>query len=272
MKIQEINAKSLITKSGLPGSDFVINPYVGCTHGCIYCYARFMKKFTNHPEPWGEFLDVKINAADLIPRQTNKYRGKSITISSVTDPYQPLEKKYKLMREIFKNLIPLQPNLCILTKSDLVTRDIDLIKQFKNIEVGVSLSLLDDKIRKEIEPLASSVEQRINAVKELKKVGLNTFVFISPMFPVLSDWQKIIKKAQSFTDEFWFENLNIRATNWPYVKKWLKVKHPNLIKKFEDIYFKGDKYWDNLKKEIRMFCQENKISHSIYFHHQKSYS
>jgi len=123
------------------------------------CYARFIKRFTNHHEPWGQFLDVKINAQELIPKNTKKYKNKSILISSVTDPYQPAERKYKLMRGVLKNLIPLEPDLCIMTKSDLIIRDIDLLKKFEKCIAGISLSLLDDKIRKEVEPFAVSVER-----------------------------------------------------------------------------------------------------------------
>lgn len=149
MRIKEIKAKSIISESGLPGSDFVINPYIGCVHGCIYCYAVFMKRFTNHVEPWGKFLDVKVNAGDLVPK-TMKCKHKSIFISSVCDPYQPAEKKYRLMRKILPKLIDLEPDLCILTKSDLVLRDIDLIKRFNNCEVGFSLSCLDEEIGKKL--------------------------------------------------------------------------------------------------------------------------
>lgn len=267
MKIKEIKAKSIITKSGIAGVDFAINPYVGCMHACIFCYARFMKRFTDHHEPWGKFLDIKVNAPDLIPKIINKYRNKSITISSVTDPYQPIERKYKLMRGILANLIPLQPNLSILTKSDLIVRDIDLLKKFKKCVAGVSLSLLDDCIRKEVEPLASPVEKRINAVKELKEAGINTFIFISPMFPESTDWRKIILRTKNFADEFWFENLNVRATNWPDIKNWLNTKHPYLLKEYEEIYFAKGNYWDKIKQEIKSFCKKNKLNFNIYFHH-----
>jgi len=272
LKIKEIKAKSIITKSGLPDSDFVINPYVGCMHGCIYCYARFMKRFTNHHEPWGEFLDIKVNAPDLIPTETNKYKNKSITISSVTDPYQPMERKYELMRGILKNLVPLQPNLCIMTKSDLIVRDIDLLKKFKKCIAGVSLSLSDDEIRKEVEPLASSVDKRINAVKQLKEAGIRTFIFISPIFVELTDWKGIINKAKGFVDEFWFENLNVRATNWPDIKRWLRANHPDLLKRYEEVYFNKSDYWNKIEQEIKSFCNKNKLNFSIYFHHQKTYS
>ena len=89
MKIKEIKAKSILVKSNLPGADYVINPYIGCMHACKFCYARFMKRFTGHKEEWGDFVDVKINALDLIPKDTKKYRNKLVVLGSTTDPYIP---------------------------------------------------------------------------------------------------------------------------------------------------------------------------------------
>jgi DNA repair photolyase len=140
MEMREIKAKSILTKSNLPDADYVINPYVGCTHSCIYCYARFMKRFTGHKEEWGKFVDVKINAPELIPEKTLKYKNKFIFLASVTDAYLPLEIKYQLTRKILEKLIPLQPNLGVQTKSDLIIRDIDLLKQFKKCEVGITIT------------------------------------------------------------------------------------------------------------------------------------
>lgn len=269
LKIREIKARSIIQKSGLD-VDYVINPYVGCIHGCIYCYARFMKRFTNHYEPWGQFLDVKINAAELIPKDV-KYKNKSIMISSVTDPYQPAERKYKLMRGILENLIPLQPDLCVLTKSDLIIKDIDLLKKFKKCISGVSLSLLDDKIRKEVESFSCSVERRINAVKELKKAGIRTFIFISPILPELTDWKEILEKTKDFVDEYWFENLNLYPSLRYNIFQWLKNYHPELVKKYREIYFTKNNYWDKVEKEIKEYGKKNNLNFKIYFHHQKTY-
>ena len=269
LKIKEIKAKSIIVKSGLD-VDYVINPYVGCTHSCIFCYARFMKRFTNHTEPWGKFLDVKINAAELIPKDAKKYKNKTIIISSVTDPYQPAERKYKLMRGILENLIPLQPDLCLMTKSDLILRDIDLLKKFKKCIAGCSLSSLNDSIRKETEPFAPPGKRRINAVRELKRAGISTFIFISPMLPELIDYKDIINETKDFVDEYWFENLNVRATNWWDIKKWLRNSHPNLLRKFQEIYFTKNDYWKQLEKEIETYCKKQNLNFTIYFHHQKT--
>lgn len=270
MKIKEVQAVSIITKSNLPDADYVINPYVGCLHSCVYCYARFMKRFTGHTEEWGKFADVKINAPDLIPVKTLKYKGKSIFLASVTDPYLPLEKKYQLTRQILKKLIPWQPNLTVQTKSDLILRDIDLLKQFKNCDIGFTITTLDDNLRKEIEPFASSVKNRIKALEELKKNGIKTYVFIGPILPFLTDWQKIILKTKNCADFYLFENLNIAGSIWHSVKSWLKQKHLILLKDYERVYFSKSNYWDQVEEEIKQFCQEQKIEYKIYFHHRKN--
>lgn len=269
MKTKEIKAKSIIVKSNLPEGDFVINPYIGCQHGCKYCYARFMKRFTGHKEPWGDFVDVKINAPDLIPKDTDKYRDRYVTFGSVTDPYQPIEEKYKLTRKILKKLIPLQPRLDIITKSDLVTRDIDLIKQFKNCIITISLSMLDEKLRKQLEPIAPSADKRFKALKKIHDAGIQTVLFISPIFPEFIDWKKMISKTKSFVDEYWFENLNLYPSIRGEIYKFLRKNKPKLVEKYKEIYSTHSDYWNNIEKEIEDFCKKNKIKYKIYFHHNR---
>jgi len=268
-KIREIKAKSIITRSNLPDTDYVINPYTGCMHSCLYCYARFMKRFTGHTESWSKFIDVKINGPDLIPEGTSKYEGKTIFMSSVTDPYNPLEKKYQLTRKILEKLIPLQPDLGIQTKSDLILRDIDLLRQFKNCEVGLTITTLDDNLRKEIEPFASPVKNRIKALKKLKEEGIGTYVFIGPILPFFTDRKKIIYSTKESVDLYMFENLNITGTVWSSVKNWLGERHPDLLGEYGRIYFTKNDYWDKVEEEIKLFCKEQKVDFRIYFHHRK---
>jgi len=270
MKIKEIKAKSIITKSALPGADFVINPYIGCSHGCKYCYARFMKRFTGHTREWGSFIDIKINAPDLIDKNSDKYKGKSIVIGSVTDPYQSIEKKYKLTRKILEKLISLQPHLNLMTKSGLVVRDVDLLKQFKNCIVALSLSVLKEKTRKKLEPLSPSVAERINALKALHKAGIKTALFISPIFPGITDWEELINKTRSFTNEYWFENLNL----YPFIKdnvyNFLGINKPKLVERYKKIYLKNSNYWNNEERKIRKFCEDKNFNCKIYFHHKNN--
>lgn len=144
VKEKIIKTNDYITKSNLPASDYVINPYVGCTHACKYCYASFMKRFTNHPEEWGTFIDVKTCDKSL---NLNKIKNKEVFMSSVTDPYNPSEAKYKITRRILESLINSKCNLTISTKSSLILRDLDLLKQIKNLTVCLSINTVDEKFR-----------------------------------------------------------------------------------------------------------------------------
>ena len=125
--IREVEVKSVLSKTNLPVCDYCANPYTGCSHACKYCYACFMKRFANHPEPWGEFLDVKYWPAIKDP---GKYAGKGLFVGSVTDPYNPQEETYRRTRALLEQLQGSGVKLSIQTKSDLVLRDLDLIKAF----------------------------------------------------------------------------------------------------------------------------------------------
>ncbi len=162
---------------------YVINPYTGCQHGCSYCYARFMKRVTGHREPWGEFVDVKINAADLLRVEIKKKKRGRVWISGVCDPYQPLEAQYKLTRQCLEILAQHTWPVVIQTRSPLVLRDIDIIKDAQDFEVGFSVTTADDRIRKLFEPHAPPINDRIEALDELHKAGIRTYAMIAPMLP-----------------------------------------------------------------------------------------
>lgn len=270
MKIKEIKAKSILTKSGL-GADFVINPYLGCGHGCKYCYARFMKRFSGHPEPWGEFVDVKINAPELVAQyyNTEQLKNKSVIIGSVCDPYQPIEKKYKLTRKILQKLIPLKPQLDILTKSDLILREFDLLKKFKNLRVAISLSMIDDKKRGLLETDTPKAKERFTALKKLNQEGIKTTLFISPILPELTEWKEMVKKTKNYVSKYWFENLNFYPSIRDNIYSFLRKIDPKLVQKYKDIYFGKDDYWDKVENEIKDFCQKQGVNYKIYFHHTK---
>ncbi len=270
MIVNEIKAKNIITKSNLPGIDYVINPYTGCSHSCLYCYARFMKRFSRHEEKWGSFVDVKVNASDLIPAGVTTYRQKSLFISSVTDPYLSLEKKYQITRAILKKLVPLNPKLMIQTKSDLILRDMDILKTFPNCAAGFTITTMDDSVRKEIEPYTSPVEQRIQALKTLKQNGIKTYVFIGPILPSLSDWQEIIAATKEYAHTYILENLNAFGSIWGDIHAWIGSNHPGLLNLYEAIYKGKSEYWNATEAEIRKFGDEEKINYKIVFHHWKT--
>lgn len=267
IKIKLVNVKSVITKSKLPGTNFVINPYIGCQHACIYCYADFIKRFTGHAnEDWGRFVDVKINSSEAT--KITKIDGNAILIGSVTDPYQQVEAKYKVTRSILKKLLSSEVRLEILTKSKLVCRDIDLFSQYRSIKIGISLNTLEKNIAKKIEPYASSPKARIEAIKQLKKNGIITYLFISPIFPEITNYKEIIYETKDYVDEFLFENLNIRGNNRRKINQFIENSFPELSSKYANIQ-KTKTYWLGLEQEIVEFCLKNNIKYKMYFFHNQ---
>ncbi len=234
MLVREIECKSILTKSGLKTVDYAINPYVGCEHGCVYCYATFMKRFTGHKEEWGAFADVKINAAQVLSRQLRRAKAGSITLSTVTDAYQPLEKEYGITRACLESLTGCDFPISILTKSALVLRDLDLIKRLKNVEVAFTITTLDDEIRQRFEPHTSPIPARLDAFRALAGAGVSTWAFCGPLLPFLSDGEAELdalfgELARAGVRHVLVDSLNLRGAAWGRVKKTLDAHYPDLL-------------------------------------------
>ena len=251
--IREIEVKSVLTKSNLPVSDYSVNPYVGCIHACKYCYASFMKRFTNHAEPWGEFLDVKYWPEITRPE---RYAGKEMFFGSVTDPYNPQEEIHGRTRALLAQLQGSGIKLSIQTKSDLVLRDIDLIKTFPDARVGFSINTLDESFKNDMDQ-AVSIERRLVAMKALHDAGIRTTCFISPIFPGITDVEAIIDRVKDQCNLVWLENLNLRGSYKGVILEYIREKHPDLITLYDDIYNHGSrKYWETLDAKLRTYAAE----------------
>ena len=218
--VKEIQAKTIL--SGSKVYPYVINPYTGCQHGCTYCYARFMKRVTRHREPWGEFVDVKINAPDLLQVEIGKKKKQGrVWVSGVCDPYQPLEAKYRLTRKCLEILAQNHWPVIIQTRSPLVLRDIDIIKDAQNFEVGFSVTTADDGIRRLFEPNASSINDRIKALDELHKAGIRTYAMIAPMLPGA---ERLAELLNGKIDYSLIDRMNYHYADWVYRKYGLEDK------------------------------------------------
>ena len=213
MVIKEIYARNILSRSRV--FDYTINPYTGCQHSCTYCYARFMKRFTRHKEPWGEFVDVKINAPDLLQQEITKKPSGRVWISGVCDPYQPLEARYKLTKMCLEILAQHNWPTTIQTKSALVLRDMELLRRAKKIEVGLTVTTGDERIRKLFEANVPSIKERINALEELRFVGIRTFAMIAPMLPGAEELAPMLKGK---VDYVLIDRMNYHYGDWVYRK------------------------------------------------------
>jgi DNA repair photolyase len=233
MKIREILVKNILSKSKV--SDWTINPYVGCQHGCTYCYARFIKRFTGHKEKWGEFVDVKINAPEILEKEIKKKKKGNVWISGICDPYQPIEKKYRLTRKCLEILQKYQWPVTIQTKSPLVLRDLDLFKKFKEIEIGFTITTANENIRKIFEPKAPPISERIKVLEKIHREGVKTFAMIAPVLP---EAEALVQKLKDKADYVILDKMNYHYADWVYRKY-----------RFEKI--------ENIEKLARLFEKEN---------------
>jgi DNA repair photolyase len=211
--VNEIRPKSILSVSKV--YQYVVNPYVGCQFSCSYCYARFMKRFTGHREPWGQFVDVKITAPELLKAEVAKKRRGKVWISGVCDPYQPLEARYKLTRQCLEVLADANWPVVVQTKSPLVVRDIDILQRGKEFEAGFSIGTADDDIRQLFEPGSPAIQDRIAALDELHRTGIRTYVMIAPMLPGAEDLPPLLAGK---VDRIILDRMNYRYADWVYRK------------------------------------------------------
>ena len=252
--IRDIETKNIMTKSTLPVGGYSVNPYVGCTHGCKYCYASFMKRFTGHTEPWGTFLDVKHWPVIKNPQ---KYKGQRVVIGSVTDGYLPQEAQFRNTRKLLEQLKNSGAELLICTKSDLVLRDLDLLKEMGKVTVSWSINTLEEAFQADMDN-AVSVERRLDAMKQVYDAGIRTVCFISPVFPGITDFEAIFHRVKEQCDLVWLENLNLRGAFKQEILDYIKSKYPQLATLYHVIYTEGDRsYFRELEERARRLAEEN---------------
>jgi len=236
--VQKVACRSILTRSGIDGVDYAINPYVGCAHACAYCYATFMKRFTGHQEPWGTFVDVKANAPDALARQIRRAKRGTINFGTVTDAYQPLEAQHRITRACLEALAGCDYPITILTKSALVLRDTDLLARLPDVEVAFTISALDETLRERFEPGASPFAARLDALHTLAGAGIRTWAFCGPLLPFLSDADEQIdalfaalKDARA--GSVLVDSLNLRGAAWGRVRAVLELHYPDLVAPYQ---------------------------------------
>jgi len=266
--VREILAKSILTKSNIPGVDFCVNPYVGCAHACRYCYARFMKRFTGHDEPWGDFVDVKVNAVELLHKRLASMRtGEGhVLVGSVTDPYQPLERSYELTRGVLRELAASPLDVTVLTKSDLVARDVDVLAECERCDVEFSITGVDEEVAAALEPGAASPARRIAALRKLHEAGVATRVFVSPVLPGLTDLRALFEAVRDYADGISAETLNVSAADWGRLAAAFAEYLPGRFREFRRLA-RSPAYWDDVEREFGELAREYDVPVGGFYRH-----
>jgi DNA repair photolyase len=271
MFINEVKCKSILNKSGISVIDYAINPYYGCAHKCQYCYAVFMKKFTGHSEPWGDFVDVKVNAPEVLARQIQRLKARSrITFGTVCDPYQPLELKYQITRQCLEIMIPYHHRVSILTKSAIVIRDRDILRRLYKVRVSFTITSTDERVRKVFEPVTPPAEKRFKAIRTLAHDGIRTSVFVAPVIPYISDSPatitEIFKAAKTAGAEYvMFDTLNPYPKVWRNTQRLVKKHFPERLESFNTYYTDRKMYKVRLRERIRNLGEKNRVDYRFAF-------
>ena len=211
--MEQINAKSIFSPAtgfiARGGFDWTCNPYVGCSFGCTYCYAMYLPQNRRPREDWGRWFQAKANAIDLARSQAYKVAGRAVYLSTVTDPYLPVERSLGLTRGILEALLPQQPRLLIQTRGPLVVRDVDLLRQFRSVRVNMSIPTDDETVRQAFEPKAPPLERRWQALELLRSEDLPVGVCVTPTLP-LAESEAFARRLAAFRPDVlvtqWFHD------------------------------------------------------------------
>lgn len=211
-KVYANNAQSVLNKATgfIDYYDFTLNPYRGCQYGCSYCYAAAFSPNREMRQNWGDWVIIKQNAVEILEKELRKWHNKnpgkspSIYMSSVTDPYQPIESKEKLTRHLLEVMVKYQPTLVIQTRSPIITRDIDILQQFRRLRINMSIPTGSESVRKDFEPRSPSIPARLKAIGKLihniacdENHDARFSVTVTPLLPTLLDDEvAFIKKLE----------------------------------------------------------------------------
>jgi DNA repair photolyase len=259
IEIKEISCKTALSKSLLPGLTYSLNPYHGCQHACVYCYAPNVLNVER--ERWGKFVNIRRNMPNILSKELKKKDKAIVGISTVTDPYQPLERKYKLTRYCLEQLLKYDFPICIQTKSDLVLRDLDLISKFSDAEVGLTITTLKERERKILEPNASSIVDRLKVLKKISEADIKTYVFFGPIYPTI-EIQDIPKIVEAFADQnvdyVMVDKFNLKRGVWDSIKNAL-ARYPDMKHIFYRRLFLDKEYYVEIFSAIEEACKKNNI-------------
>ncbi|WP_272149708.1 SPL family radical SAM protein [Tenacibaculum aiptasiae] len=261
LKIREIEAKSIIGTTQVPSADYVINPYTGCQFACMYCFASFMGRFVGEANSnWGNYVYVKANAIELMEKDIKRLMKKNphpkIVMSTVTDPYQGVEKKYRLTRGILEVFAKnnYQGRVGILTKSPMVLDDLELLKKIPNVEVGISITTTDDKLSRFLEVQAPLASARIRTLKKLNEAGVKTYAFVGPFLPHMKLKPELIDTLFSEIKLVGTNDVKIEYLNLPkYVRPKMNKMLLNESEEIQNVYSTSQlkKYREEIEPILR---------------------
>lgn len=271
MTVKEVHCTSALSRCSFPGGGLAINPYAGCAHACVYCFARSVKRSSGQPKEWGTFVDIQKNIVEILTKQmkSSLWKGEHIYIGTVTDPYQPLELTYGLTRKILTVLSIYDNPVSIFTKSDSIIRDSDVLKKMKRVHVNSTITTLDEEWARYVEPNSPSIAKRLEAMHTLSREGISTIALVSPYWPVFTDIDALFRVFKEVgVREVMSESLNVVSGNWIGIEKILKEHYPDIFETMHTVFFNKtnfSQFYNRARGDIERAAQKYDIPVTAYF-------
>lgn len=247
MQIEMIKAERALSPTGIELADFVINPYRGCQVGCVYCYARSNKALKKIATPWGEYVHVREGLPELLEKELASGNPVgSVLVGSTTEAFQQSEEKFQLTKDVLKTLRRYKVPVTILTKMPRITECLDILDYLEQNTIYFTVNT--EKVRGLFEKASEPQAERIKAIESIYRKGVKLIVYISPVFPGLTDIEEILKSLKGKTAEVNFEAYNPRLGNWNELKQLLSI---DMAEMYENIFFDKanyEAYWAYFEK------------------------
>ena len=257
-----MNCKTALSPSKLPGLRYSLNPYLGCERGCLYCYSKAIFRDFDMALNWGKFVKAKQNIAEVLTQEVKRKPRGVVGVSTVTDPYQPIESKTLLTRKCLEILAKHDFQTSIQTKSILVLRDIDILKP-KKFDVGVTITTMDRDLAKKLEPKSSPPDARAHVLEELAPRGFETWVFFGPIIPEINDSKEsiaqVVEVARKTKSKLLYDRLNLKQWVLESLAPFLEQEKPGLAQRLPAILSAKSDYWRKISSMIDALCGERSV-------------
>ena len=261
--VSECTKRPILTPCGLKDLDYQVDTYVGCEHCCYYCYALAQAE-----TDWSKEILIHKGIVDQLSGEIDKVPSQTIYMGYHTDPYQPCEAQYFQTRKVLKLFLEKGFSASLLTKSDLVVRDIDILQEMKDAAVSVSVAFNNNQTRKLFEANTMDTERRIEALRQLKQAGIRTGALVCPVVPYITDAIQLIDMLQPYADVIWIYGLGFNdrtGLNWLNIRKILNDRFPDLIEQIEPVIFSKDhRYWARLRESLKALKKDRQLNLNIH--------
>ena len=263
INIKTCNNRSILNPCTLPGRNYQVDPYIGCGHYCYYCYAL------NQAETdWRKEILIHKDIKSQLKSELDGIEPQTIYMGWQTDPYQPCESEYRQTRQVLELLQKKGFSVSILTKSNLVLRDLDILREMNEPTVSFSIAFTNNDDRKNFEANTMDTEARITAMQKLKSEGIKSSVLLCPVIPYVTNVMPLIDSVAELADKIWIYGLSIlnrSDRDWQNLEVILGRHYNNLKSQIEDVVFNKDhSYWKNLRTELLQLQQERNLNLEIH--------